>query len=110
MMGETELNNGLTENDIEIREVPTKGHALEPYIYHIRISFDYDKKEPEQVKQQILNNQAIVEALQKELEETEESFLEAKYDEKRRILDYHSIMIRTVLNTTHHSKCSGGES
>ena len=61
-----------------------------------------------QIKQQILNNHAIVDELRKDLKEHEEYFREPNDDVKRRILDYHIVMAKAVLSTTDHSKCSGG--
>jgi len=47
----------LTKDNVQVREVPTKGHALEPNLYHIRIDCNYDEKEAEELQKQILKNQ-----------------------------------------------------
>ncbi len=90
------MNNGIAESDFDWW---VGADRSDQYTLHVT----------EIGKQQILNNQAIVEALQKDLKETEESFLEAKHDVNRRILDYHSVMVKAVLRETYHSIGSGGK-
>lgn len=97
------MNNGIEEKDIQIEQ-----HMNGYYLRFFDKKFNKSEENMIQLKDKILNNQAIVDALQKDLKETEESFLEAKDDVNRRILDYHSVMVKAVLRETYHSNCTEG--
>jgi len=109
MPSKTQLNNGIVEKDIRMKSmVQHKAPLWINTFVTDSINENWEYPNAEALKQQILNNQAIVEALQKDLKETEESFLETKDDVNRRILDYHSVMVKAVLRETYHSKSFGG--
>jgi len=63
-----------------------------------------NRKVPYCASDSICEYKQIVDALLKDLKETEESFCKNDDEVKRRILDYHSVMIHAVLNTTLHSE------
>jgi len=95
----TELNNGIAERDIHWQGV----------MGNIELTISVkDREDGENKIKQILNNHAIVKALEKDLKETEEYFRESNDDVQRRILDYHAVMVRAVLRETLHSNGSGG--
>ena len=100
------MNNGISKDDFGYIHWDKDSGGSEKFelIIHGESKQDCEKK-----KQIILNNQAIVKALQDDLKETEEYFIETKDDVQRRILDYHSVMINAVLNTTLHSNGFGGK-
>lgn len=45
--------------EIRIMEVQTKGHCIEPYLYHLRIDLDYNKDEAKELKKRLEDNERL---------------------------------------------------
>ncbi len=94
MSGKTVLNNGILEKDISIMEADEYYWDGDNCVVGINAE---NKKEAEQLKQQILNNQAIVEKIQSEINKEPRAYVYAG-------------SLQKILDNTLHSECPGEKS
>ncbi len=102
------MNNGIAEKDIRMKSMVQ--HKAPLWINTFATdSINENHPNAEALKQQILNNQAIVETIHDIIEDYENQRKQAWFPSKKRGMLYKKIKyLRGILSTTYHSKCPGG--